>query len=218
MLKRKVPKVKLQKLPEKHSNPTENPALPEIIAKIEIPENFEANDFDVSPTSPTTIASAQAISNSESNSLPGISSESVPICHLTLQTCERCGKILEDTTDLERHNNYQCPFGSKMEEIKYSCPICGDLVLNSDALRYHKKQVHPEHFAKEQAIKKNSLWKWDKCGKTFKLKWDLKQHVFYHCKLGLRRKRGVGMLECEVCGKISESWQAKYLHMSTQHN
>ncbi|XP_049542355.1 transcription factor grauzone-like [Anopheles darlingi] len=145
--------------------------------------------------------------------------------HDNQQICATCGKLFRTKQAMERHikehrgeqsiEKVQCHICSKWfngksnvkKHIRYihveqgqefQCDICLHKYPNTRALIYHKQRVHVEEkFGCEY------------CGKRFKRKIYLKEHIASHT--------GQPLYSCEACGATFNSNGNLYAHRRTKH-
>ncbi|KFB44561.1 AGAP005481-PA-like protein [Anopheles sinensis] len=139
--------------------------------------------------------------------------------------CATCGKIFRTKVAMERHikehlglelsEKLQCPCCGKWFNGKYNlkkhvrflhkeegqvfrCDICQHESPNSRALSYHKQRVHVEE--KHEC---------EYCGKRFKRKLYLREHIASHT--------GNPLYTCEICGVKFNSHANHFTHRKNKH-
>lgn len=141
------------------------------------------------------------------------------------QICATCGKIFRTKAAMERHikehmglepiERMQCEYCQKWFNGKYNlnkhirflhnergqvfrCDLCAHESPNSRALSYHKQRVHVQE--KHEC---------ELCGKRFKRKLYLREHIASHTN--------VPLYTCEYCGMKFNSHANHFTHRKNKH-
>ncbi|ETN66449.1 hypothetical protein AND_001765 [Anopheles darlingi] len=108
--------------------------------------------------------------------------------------CAQCNKWFHGKHNLKKHVRFK---HTEVGQL-FRCEICQHESPNSRALSYHKQRVHvEENFACEY------------CGKRFKRKLYLREHVASHT--------GNPLYTCNICGLKFNSHANHFTHRKTKH-
>lgn len=118
--------------------------------------------------------------------------------------CDLCLDSFKTVRDIETHLHTRC---QSTKAIRYVCTECNVEFKNANLHRHHMQVLHPDS-AVAQTIRDNSRLICDYCGRIFKLRNELRRHMYKHN--GLPRP-----FVCRVCdrGFVHASSYAGHLRM-----
>lgn len=124
-------------------------------------------------------------------------------------TCEECGKEFEQTTALNSHRNSHYKDTQHIQtdvlnsDTPMTCHICKERFRNNKELRAHKDKEH-------EILRKFMC---DICGKKYKRKENLKDHIF----MAHERDPSKDFFPCPTCGKALASQRSLRFHLRFAH-
>jgi uncharacterized Zn-finger protein len=123
--------------------------------------------------------------------------------------CEECGKEFEQTSALNSHRNSHYKDTQHIQadvlnsDTPLTCHICKERFRNNIDLRAHKEAMHD--------IQRKFMC--DICGKKYKRKENLKDHIY----MVHERDPAKDFVSCPTCGKALASQRSLRFHMRFAH-
>ncbi|XP_063545160.1 zinc finger and SCAN domain-containing protein 10-like [Cydia strobilella] len=111
--------------------------------------------------------------------------------------CTECSRMFPTGTMLRRHME-----SVHSNERKYECPVCHEMFRSSTNRTRHRRLAHENHFEPKDKM-------CDHCGKAFKTKKVLADHINTHT--------GARPFVCTLCGADFGHRSALYLHGRYKH-